>query len=48
MDGRRAPNDIGNLMILFMDGGIYQTHLCVHIHNHSFNFSGGLLSLGIA
>ena len=48
MDGRRAPNGIGYLMMLFMAGGINHTHLCVHIHNHSFNFSGGVRSLGIA
>ena len=29
MDGGRAPNGIGRLMILFMAGGIYHTHLLV-------------------
>ena len=49
MDGGRAPNGIGHLIILFMAGGICHTHLCTYIlHNHSFNFSGGVRSLGIA
>ena len=45
MDGWRAPNGIGHLMISFMAGGIIPT---IYIHNHSFNFSGGVWSLGIA
>ena len=32
MDGRRAPNNIGNLMILFMDGGIYHTQKYVYTY----------------
>ena len=49
MDGGRAPNGIGHLMISFMAGGIYPfMYIYFDIHNHSFNFSGGVRGLGIA
>ena len=44
MDGGRATNGIGHLMILFMAGG----YIPIYVHNHSFNFSGGVRGLGIA
>ena len=51
MDGGRAANGIGHLMILFMVGDIYIypfMYIYSDIHNHSFNFSGGVRGLGIA
>ena len=50
MDGGRAPNGIGHLMISFMAEGYIpiSVHIYSDIHNHSFNFSGGVRGLGIA
>ena len=31
MDGGCVPNGIGHLIMLFMAGGIYHTHLCTYI-----------------